>query len=211
MSRFAYVGGFGNGHSSAEKVGNTLSGYFEDGDVFTFSEYVKNPDKIRRATKKAQLVTHSAGALAIAAGFNPDFVYLLNPPLPLSVAGLVGRTLVKTAQMNTPGHGIHNLSDVSSVLNYSASSIAELTAHPMANLGSLRKIAKFDAIRAASEAKIDGIWSKIVWTTNDVYFQPTQDDLDQASMNSIPITMLAGEHDEVVLRPEAFLAQVLNG
>ena len=211
MSRVVFVGGFGNGRNSAERVGNALSRYFEDPVPFTFSDFVKNPEKVQRAMKGVELVTHSAGALAIAkASSNPNFAYLLNPPLSRSIVGLLGRTIIKTARMNTPGLGIHTFGDVPSVAGYSVSSLAELAAHPIANLGNLRRISQFNALDAAVAAKSEGIPIRLAWTQDDSYFKLGQPDLDRARENAVPIGMFEGEHDEVVLRPKAFLDQVFN-
>jgi hypothetical protein len=49
MSRALYVGGFGNGQSSVERVASALGDYFDDIDAFTFSQAMSQPDTIRRA------------------------------------------------------------------------------------------------------------------------------------------------------------------
>lgn len=88
MSSVAYIGGFGNGRSSANRVGNAQSFYFGDVDSFTFSDFANNPERVQRAMKDVDLVTHSDGAVAVAiadAASNPYFAYLLNPPLPRSI------------------------------------------------------------------------------------------------------------------------------
>ena len=211
MSRIVYVGGFGNGRNSAERVGNALSCQFEEVDPFTFSDFINKQATVQKAMKGVELVTHSAGALAIAeANSRPNFAHLLNPPLPRRVGGLLVRTVIKTARMNTLGQGIHHFGDLSAVANYSGSSISEFAAHPFANLGNLRRISRFNAIDVAINAKSVGMPLSLAWTRGDVYFQPTPLDLDRALTNNIPVGMFQGEHDEVVLRPEAFLAQVFN-
>ena len=211
MSRVVYVGGFGNGRNSAERVGNALSAKFEEVDPFTFSDFVNHRREVQHAMQGVELVTHSAGALAIAhANSKPSFAYLFNPPLPRTVGGLLLRTVIKTVRMNTPGQGIHHTGDVASVASYSASSVAEFAVHPVANLGNLRRISRFNAIDAAINAKSAGIPLNLAWTRSDGYFMPTPSDLDRARKNDIPVGMFQGEHDEVVLRPGAFLAQVFN-
>jgi len=211
MSRVVYIGGFGNGRNSAERVGNALSAKFEEVDPFTFSDFVNRRKEVQHAMQGVELVTHSAGALAIThANSKPCFAHLLNPPMPQRVGGLLLRTVIKTARMNTPGQGIHRFGDVASVANYSASSVAEFAVHPVANLGNLRRISRFNAIDAAINAKSAGIPLNLAWTRSDAYFMPTPSDLDRARTNDIPVRMFQGEHDEVVLRPEAFLNQVFD-
>lgn len=211
MTRVVYIGGFGSGRNSAETVGNALSEHFEEVDPFTFSDFIDKPERVQKAMRGVDLVTHSAGALAIAeAGSNPNFAYLLNPPLPRSVGSLVVRTFYKTARMNTPGLGIHKLSDIPSVAIYSASSVAELGVHPFANLSNLGIISRFNAIDVAINAMSRKIPSRLAWTKNDAYFKPSQSDLARARKNHVPVGIIPGEHDEVVLRPDEFLDQLLN-
>lgn len=211
MSRVVYVGGFGNGRSSAEGVASALERHFEDVAEFTFSDYINNPEAVQKAANRAYLVTHSAGALAIAnASINPTRAELLNPPLVRGVPSLLARTVLKQARMATPGVGMHTLGDAVSVAKYNASSVAELATHPLANLGNLRKVSNFDSVYAAVKAKQEGIHSRLTWTSNDVYFQPEEHDLANLRNHGLHAQMVTGEHDEVVLRPQQFIDQLFT-
>ncbi len=211
MSKVVYVGGFGNGQASAEKVASALESYYEGVESFTFSEYAHNPTKVRLATKGVDLVTHSAGALALSsAEVRPSYAHLLNPPLPRTIGHILMNTLVKTARMNTPGAAIHSMADAKASLDYSKSSLAELAAHPYRNFSNLKRIAGFNAINAASDAQFFDTPTKLVWTTNDAYFQPTLSEMSDANQQGLSVALLDGEHDEVVLHPGEFLDAALN-
>jgi len=212
MTRVVYVGGFGNGISSAERVGEALAGFYDEVDVFTFSQYARSSRDVYQAMRGVDLVTHSAGALSLGTvRARPESALLLNAPLPGSIGRLLAKTVVKTVRMHTPGVGIHKPGDVGAVARYSASSVAELATHPVANLSNLRRISQFDAVGAAIAAEADHVPTRLVWTTGDAYFSPTEEDGHRAASGNVPLMVLPGEHDEVVLRPGQFLDHVLNG
>jgi hypothetical protein len=211
MSRVVYIGGFGNGRYSAERVANSLGDYYEDPMPFTFSEYVRYPELVQRASKGADLVTHSAGALALNNNYvSPDNAFIFNAPLQTSIPRLVWGAVKKTARMHTPGLGLHSSADVPEVVHYSTSAIADIAAHPVANFGRLPEISKFDAVDSANEAKWRGISTRVIWTTEDSFYQPTIEDHNFLYEVGIPSIMLDGEHDELPLRPDALLAQVFE-
>jgi hypothetical protein len=209
MSRVLYLGGFGNGRASVEGVGSALEKHFEEVDVLTFSDYVKNPQVVQRASKNVHLITHSAGALAIAdASISPHRADLLNPPLRSDVPRLIARTIVKQARMIAPGMGVHHTGDIAAVVKYSAGSLAELAAHPLANLGNLSRISRFDSVQAAIQARQEGVYSRVLWTEDDAYFKPTAENITDLHSNGIRVEIVPGEHDEVVLRPQNFVDQM---
>jgi hypothetical protein len=211
MTRAVYLGGFGMGRSSAKRVGSVLENHFEEIDVFTFSDYVRKQDEVQKAMRGVSFVAHSAGALAIADyGSVPSEALLLNPPLRRSIPSLLARTAHKQVRMNTPGIGIYAASDATAAARFTASAAAELLAHPIANLGSLKAISGFDAVEAAAEAKIADIDSRIIWTDQDSYFSPTALDLERARAQGVKVEVIGGEHDEIVLRPELFVSRVFG-
>jgi hypothetical protein len=211
MTNVVYVGGFGSGRSSTERVANTLGNYYEGVEAFRFSDLQARPDDIRRASADADIVAHSAGALALKLDSmeQVDNALLLGPPLPQRVSRLLYRTVVKTARMNMPGKGIQKLSDVLSVTDYSASTIAEVVMNPIDNLGRLKEIAATNTVDIAAMTRENHIPTTVVWTPGDAYFKPTGFELYQMRLNNAHVvTDIDGEHDEVILRPEQFLSQV---
>lgn len=213
MSKVVFINGFGNGRGSTRKVANALGNHYDGVEAFRFSDLTNSPDAIRKAAANADLITHSAGALALKLESMDriNSALLLGPPLPQRVSRLLYKTVVKTARMNTPGIGIHSIDDFNEANRYSLSSLAELTANPIDNFGRLSEIAKTDTVELAKNITQDRTPATLVWTTGDAYFQPTQSTLEVARANSImAIDDIDGEHDEVVLRTEAFLDEVFS-
>jgi len=198
MSRAVYIGGFGNGQYSAERVANSLGSYYEDPVPFTFSDFVRNPEQIHKAVKGADLLTHSAGALALAADndFWPNYAYLFNAPIPTSVPKLVWGAVKKTARMHTPGVGLHKASDIPEVVRYSGSALADIAAHPVANLGSLSDISKFNAVTTSIDAKNRGIVSRVIWTNHDSFYEPTHEDLYSLRLNHVSYELSPSQYNE---------------
>ena len=92
MARLVIVGGFITGRHSIEKVAKASEAYFEDPVPYTLSDYVNNPDEVQKAIRGADVLLHSAGALAIDDPHTrPKYAYMFNPPLPRSISGSVVR------------------------------------------------------------------------------------------------------------------------
>src|ERR1019366_3336325 len=117
--------GFGNGHACVERVTSVLAPSYDEVDAFTFSEAMSNPDRVRKAVRNVQAVTHSAGMLALV-GTSPERIDAFDPPLPTSKLRLIGRAGIKTVRMYTPGIGIESPYDIPAVGIYGCSTIAEL-------------------------------------------------------------------------------------
>jgi hypothetical protein len=207
MSRAVYIGDFGNGALVANSVAEALGVYYEDVDPFTFSYAMDRPDVIRRAVRGADTVTHSAGMVALR-GMSPDRIQAFAAPIPTSRTTLVGRTVVKTLRMHTPGIGVHGFGDVPGVLRYDASATAEFAAHPLGNLGRLGEVAEFSSVDAAIAAHKEGIPTWLVRMTGDEYFQSRIADDERAVMAGVAVLNASGVHDELALRPAATLQHV---
>jgi len=205
MSRVVYVGGFGNGRGSAERVATALERYYENVDEFTFSEAVADPSKVRRAVRGVDVVTHSAGMLPLV-GTAPNTIDAFSPPLPSAKLRLIGRTGLKTVRMHTPGIGIRSIRDIASVASYDVSSVAEFTAHPGRNFGQLTAITTFDAVDAAIAAKESGIHTYLNYSNGDEYYQLPEQREAAARAMGVGVLRMPGIHDELVIRPDATLA-----
>lgn len=213
MSKVVFVNGFGNGSSSTERVGNALGDYYEDVEAFRFSDLIHTPEQVRKASVGANVITHSAGALALRLDSmdRMNSVLMFGPPLPQSISRLLYRTVVKTVKMSTPGIGINSLDDLKAAGHYSASSVAELIANPIDNFARLPEIAKANAFEMADMVNEGDIPSALVWTRDDAYFQPSQSAVLSARLKGIGVMDdLPGEHDEIVLRPHQVLPVILN-
>lgn len=201
-----YIGGFGNGQKSADGVAEALADYYGNVVPFTFSSALEFPHILRQAARKADVITHSAGMLALR-GTSPNSITAFGAPLPTSKCKLVGRTMVKTGRMHVPGVGIRSPRDVLTVTKYNSSTMTELAVHPIANLGQLGKIACFDAVQAAIAAKKAGISSQLTYNASDEYYRLTSQDTTSAIDAGVIVKMIPGVHDELVLRPKATLQQ----
>lgn len=209
--RAVFIGGFGNGKTSAEHVAEVLGSElnYDDVDAFTFSRAMKDRRIIRRASQGVDLWTHSAGLLA-AIDTAPRHIDALNAPLPTSRLRLLGKTGVKIARMHFRGIGIQSLEDIGSVARYNASTTAELIRHPLANLGQLKQISQFDAVSAAVAARHAGIPVDLGYTEGDEYFQLAFHREIEAEQHGVRILRTKGIHDELVIRPAAFLESYLQ-
>lgn len=210
MNKVVYINGFSNGRSSTERVAKALEGHYSNIEAYRFSDITKNPEDIIASAKGADVITHSAGAIAL--GLNGmhrvESVRMIGAPLPLAIPRLLWRTVVKTAKMNA---NIRNLSDAVAVADYSVSSITELTAHPVRSFGKLPQIAKTDAFDIATMLHDEDINTGLYWSAGDAYYQPTVNMIEDARRDGIRVfNDLPGEHDEIILRPNALLEEVLN-
>jgi hypothetical protein len=211
MGRAVYIGGFGNGKSCAEYVASALDRYYEDVDLFTFSEAMASPDDVRKAVHGVNVVTHSAGMLAVK-GTRPNRIDAFSPPLPTTIPRLLARTGLKTVRMHTPGIGLRSVGDIPAVNRYDRSVTAELLTHPEGNFGRLGAISQFDAVRTAISAQESGIRTSLTYTTGDEYYHLSEEGGIAATIAGVSlVTTLSGVHDELVLRPAETLEKAMAG
>jgi hypothetical protein len=200
MNRAVYIGGFGNGRGSAEKVGETLADLHGDVDVFTFSYARKNPEIVAKAVKRVPAYIHSAGFMTLR-GMKPEYINAFSPPLPKKRIDYVVQTIQKSANMLSSKKRMD--APLAEVVKYDNSAIAELTMNPVANFRPLfnNEISEFDAIKFAVMARNVGIPVGLIYTDNDEYFKPSEKQLDEASNNGVPMFFVPGVHDQLVLTP----------
>jgi len=208
MSRVLYIGGFGNGQASADKVAKALtSSHFEDADALTFSKAYSHPEVVERIARGIVVVTHSAGMMAVRMA-QPEKLHAFNPPLPTTRRQYVARTLRKSNNMHKRGRGIQTEEDIAALRQYERSSAGEFLAHPLGNLGPFLKgeISRFDAVDAAVKKQQSGVPTTLGYTDRDDYFNlPRHDELYLEDAN-VAVARLSGEHDELVLRPSQLLS-----
>ncbi len=200
MARALYIGGFGNGKTSAEGVGEALvaSGHYEDATTMTFAHAMDNPHEVAMAAKSVDTFTHSAGLLALE-GTKPKEIVSVGAPLPTTVPRLMVGTGKKTARM--VGHSLTGGEAFKAVNKYNASSMAELARHPLGNLRHLREIARTNSIYLADSALRAGIPTWLHYNERDDYFRPTKEQIQMAFLLDIELHMIPGQHDELPLYP----------
>jgi hypothetical protein len=205
VNKCVFVGGFGEGPDTTTRVGQALNGYFDEVETFTLSDFVRHESKVAKAAQESTMVSHSMGAFALTReAIRPDSVILLNPPLPISwsyfsvAAPMV--LLRETLRMS-----------MNSVISL-ADSIGQIATNPRSNLWHAPDSFSFDAIQAVIDARnrLPNLRARIVWTEQDTLYQPTDQDLLRAEEASIPVTLLDGEHNEAILRPEKFFPHVFK-
>lgn len=205
MTRAVYIGGFGNGQASADRVAGALTDYYDDVYPFTFSGAMRSPEQVIAAVRGVDVFTHSAGMLAIA-NANPRRIESFSPPIPTTQRRLLGRTAAKTLRMHTLGIGIQSEVDRDSVRVYDMSSFEEFARHPVGNLRHLGNIARFDAVVAATRARYDETPVALTYTNGDEYYQFSTDEEAEISQWGVVVNRIDGIHDELVIRPERTLA-----
>lgn len=203
MSRALYVGGFGNGKRTAEKVGEALSRHYEAVDTFTFAQAMNSPETIERWSRGADVVVHSAGRMAVQYA-NPDYLHTFNAPKPTSRSKLLARTGLKMAVMHS---SVRSVEGAKAVAGYDASAAAELTFHPVGNLRPFIKgqISAFDGVKAARLGVATGTPETFVVTDHDLYFKHSEEELAGLTENGVHVVSMNGQHDELGLRPQEVL------
>lgn len=206
MSRFIYIGGFGNGEKLAETTAEAIANRYkyENVDAFTFSYAYKYPERVIRAANGVPAVVHSAGVMALV-GAKPTSVDAFSPLIPTSRTRYFGKVGVKTVHMLSSKKTLG--APRSRVLEYNASAIAEISAHPVRNIGPLMsgKISKFDTTEFAQELSRDNIPNSLIYTNNDEFFQPTYDQRQKAINSGSSLLIVSGVHDQLVLTPDLVL------
>ena len=207
MTRAVYIGGFGNGKTLARGVGGALveGGHYEDEDHFTLSWAIDNPEKVARAVDGVDVLTHSAGLLAVR-GTKPKTIRAVGAPLPSSIPNLMYCAAKKTARMT--GHSLTGLDSFKAVNSYNGSSIGELTLHPVGNLKLLRQISNTDAIDFAKSAKVAGIPTWLIYNEHDDFFPIREREHVLAGAVGISLEMIPGQHDQLPLYPADTLNQI---
>ncbi len=207
MKRVVYIGGFGCGEWGAARVASALNVYYEQVDTFTFYRAMNNPDRVRDAVQGVDVVTHSAGMIAIE-GTSPRRIIAFGAPLPMQMHNFAKKTVHKRYRMHTQNAGILSPQDVPIVRKFETSSLAELASHPIGNLGQIRRISRFDAVDTAITAKQKNIPTSLVYTEGDEFFYLSERNETVASAAGVTIIRLPGVHDELILRPAETLRQI---
>lgn len=212
MNRLVYTGGLNNGPADDTLLSALLDRFnVDDVDAYTFSEWANNPELVRRAMADRLAVTNSAGFLA-AVDAHPSELVSIGAPLQTSVGQLLQRTNRKTLEMFRRGREQYGRDGSVAAWKYTRQSMGELATHPIANLGQLRAIARTDSIgRAGDLRRAAGIPVDLVYASNDEYFKPSTLDRDRAARTGVRVLEIENaEHDELVLRPDPFLAELIR-
>ncbi|HMI09070.1 MAG TPA: hypothetical protein VK497_01565 [Candidatus Saccharimonadales bacterium] len=213
MSRAVVIGGVGNGKKSVGGYASAVEAHhgndLEDLAAFTLSDAISNPLKLAMALKDASAYTTSGGYVAAVEAIKhydakPETIDALSPPIPTPLLRLIGRqTLAKTWDM-------HLHADFSAVRKYDHSTTEELFHHPWANMRTLPRISRFDAIAEAGDIQQSGIPVAIGYMTEDRYFMPTPAQWNRAERLRINMFRVIGMHDQIILHPAEALSAYMQ-
>lgn len=207
MTRAVYVGGFGNGMRSAERVAEALVHFgYDQVDPITFSSAMDNPDQLRRAVRGVAVFSHSAGMVSLR-GTSPTEIHAFGAPLPARPARLLTRIAWKTIRMHVPGCGAVSARDAGLVADYDIGSVAEGLENPASSLRHARRVPSFNAVNAAIAAQRAGISTTLAYNQGDELFQLPSAEALRAQHAGVGVVRLSGIHDELVLRPAETLAE----
>lgn len=201
MTRVLYVGGFGNGPETAAEVGCALELYYDEVDVMTFSQAMGAPRTVELAARSAQVVTHSAGRLALhEAGAKPDYIHAFNAPCPSTRAQLLGRTVQKSMRMMT---SVRSKQQLTLAMQFTKNSAVELAKHPIANMQPFwsKAISEFHGAYTARLGVAAGIPETFVVTEHDMYFKHDEYERWLMTRNGVHVVELPGQHDQLPLYP----------
>jgi hypothetical protein len=210
MSELLYIGGLNGGKSVTEHTRDIVGAGYANADYFTFAQAMEYPDRVAKAAKGKDVVTHSSGFMAIPEIGEISRIGGFNAPLPRSRQHLFRHTASKTMQMHEPMYGL----EPRDVHRYERSSVAETIAHPFANLGRIGAIAGFNAIEKAASAVQAGIPVDLAYTAHDHYYWPSAEQIQEADIAGIGLRILSGTsgiHDALLVDTQktwqAFLDQ----
>ena len=211
-TRVLFVGGYGNGRRSMERVEEGFEGFgIDDMQAVTYSKMVSDPLKMARLVREATLVgTHSAGAEVVCHGeVPPNCLVAYNPPIPRRRHQLVIAAFRATGNMLSDG--MHDKDKLWRAVELAGSYALENAIHPIANFGKFvdGTIPNFDARIVLPEiAEITGEGSvTYVHTESDEYFSPTTADLDRIGNGGVKVMCLPGGHARFLLEPNAVLRE----
>ncbi len=207
INSLIFVGGLGSNQKSMELASEHFGEHFEDVSPIPFRLAMKDED-LHRKLKGHPVATHSAGMLPVIGG-QPEQVWAFGPPVPTTPVRLVVGSIEKSSHLLTRSRQER---DSRWVWGYQAQTTKELMIHPLGNLRHLGRIAQFDALNGARALSDEGVASTLVWTHQDDYFRPDINDIrDTESRFSVDVHFLAGEHDELLVRPRNVLSRVFGG
>ncbi len=204
------IGGLGSTIRSMEPFCEALSSYYDDVDGLSLRSAWQD-DRLAQKIKGRPIVTHSAGAVVLEKTLRigriaPSEVVSFGAPYGRSALGLVLSSTPKSYHllMRNRQDG-----DKPIVRTYQWETGKEIVAHPKITLDVVRDIAQHNAFDAAIWMADNGITSKLVWNHDDDYFTPERSALTVADNHPlIDIHLLAGEHDEPLVRPHNVLPYV---
>ncbi|HSW77656.1 MAG TPA: hypothetical protein VLG36_02560 [Candidatus Chromulinivoraceae bacterium] len=99
MAHKVLVGGFASGPRQMEKVAQSLAAHYdEDVEAIPFREAMTDAARLERMTRQADVITHSAGMVALK-DMSPDSITAIAPPVPVWAPLLALRGIASTTEL----------------------------------------------------------------------------------------------------------------
>jgi hypothetical protein len=208
MARNVIVGGFASGKKQVEKVAHSLAAYHDaDFEGISFREAMTNRNRLDRMTRDANVITHSAGMVAIK-DMRPRSIDAMAPPVPVWAPLLAARAIASTAELAAvswmPWQGV----EVEGCLR---DGTEELCAHFHGNLRWLGRISSFNSLQAGVAAQEAGIRTGLAFMNRDVLFQPDKHQVARARKMGLRVVTVAGTHEDFIRRPVGVFSSYEQG
>lgn len=203
MAHKVLVGGFASGPRQMEKVAHALAVHYdEDVEAVSFREAMTDSKRVARMTRQADVITHSAGMLAIK-GTSPESILAVAPPVPVWAPFLAARAMASTTELAL--HSIVPLCPPDEVDSCIRDGTAELVLHLEGNLRWLGKIAFFDALQAAKAAQEAGISTGLALMSHDRLFQSNPRKVRAIREAGVNVVIVPGAHEDFIKQPHRVL------
>ena len=203
MSHNLLVGGFASSERQTQRVADVLAArQDEDFAAISFREAMVDRERLERMARGADVVTHSAGMLAIR-GAKPESITAIAPPVPVWAPLLAARAIASGLQFAATD--TRRCADDKEVAKCVEDAALELALHLPDNVRWLWDIAGFDALKAGVEAQEAGISTGIAFMTKDKLFQPSAHRLQWARRLGLKVVAVSGTHEDFLQRPRSVL------
>lgn len=199
------VGGFASEKQQIDRICTTLSGYYDEDVVgMNFREARQNPRRLADFISKKDVITHSAGFVALQNVLNewgmlPNSITAIAPPIPERIRHLLWRGFTMGASAKALPDGV---SGRSSALK------DELLLHARTHFGALPLISRFNAFDAAGWDDDHGIDTTIAVMSRDDLFPLQSDNLASASGVGRHVVRIMGDHFRFSHEPVQVLGEI---
>lgn len=193
--------GFGSCDKLAAHVSTELSEYFdEEVEGFSYRGARADSKKFQTAVDGAEVITDSAGFLNMR-GLKPKEVLAVSAPVPVFLPLLIAKACMSGYELMKPVDGeTREYKDLKRTCGENL--VAEVSRHPVANMGRLGVIAAYDSIAMAIAAKEEeDIETAFLYRRQDRLFQPTEAQRNAAYSAGIAITTIDGRHEDFACEP----------